>query len=221
MCGGYTIRLSPGQFLHFEDSPSTAWKPIYNARPGEILPIVTQEHPRTLTMAVWDFRPHWATRTRMQGVINARSESLVDKPYFRESVQKYRCSIPADGFYEWKKIGKTRQPYFFHRKDGKQFHFAGIYDRQPTDPTRLGFAIITTRPNSDVSAIHDRMPVILSERDLGYWLGSATPQEKVLSLFVPYHDSTLVYYPVSQLVNNVRNKGAEVLNPADTATESH
>src|SRR5262245_6607381 len=100
MCGAFSIRINPWQTRQIEEVlPFRSWKPIYNARPGEWLPIVTQEAPQTITQALWQFIPSWVRDSKSRGVINARSESVAEKPFFRSAFRSHRCVIPADGFY--------------------------------------------------------------------------------------------------------------------------
>ncbi|MBI5404605.1 MAG: SOS response-associated peptidase family protein, partial [Candidatus Kerfeldbacteria bacterium] len=101
--------MNPSKFLRVKEPGRYGkFQPFFNARPGELLPIVTEEKPKQLTIALWNYLPHWATEGKMKNVINARSESLFEKPYFRGAVTKHRCIVPADGFYEWQKIGTRR-----------------------------------------------------------------------------------------------------------------
>lgn len=176
-----------------------------------MLPIVTEEKPQQLTLAIWDFVPHWAKQGKAKGVINARAESLIEKPYFRSAIAKQRCIIPADGFYEWQKSGSYRKPYFFHRKDDKPFNFAGVYNMRPDGSGNIGFAIITTNANPLVSQVHNRMPVILEEGEIETWLSSDTPLADIPTMLRPYQAQLMDLYPVSVLVNNTKNKGPEVM----------
>ncbi len=142
MCGAFSIRINPYEAREIYDSGVPAWKPIYNARPGEWLPIITEAKPNSITSAYWGFIPHWMDPTKGKAVINARGETLATKPYFRSAVAGQRCIIPADGFYEWQKRTDPRfrgdsVPYFFHRRDDKPFAFAGVYDVVPA-PTPIG-----------------------------------------------------------------------------------
>lgn len=216
MCGGFTLRLNPDRFLKVkEPGRYGAFKPIYNARPGELLPIVTEEHPQQLTLAIWDFVPQWATHGKARGVINARAESLIEKPYFRSAVTKRRCLIPADGFYEWESVGSVKKPHFFHVRDDKPFAFAGVYDERPGQDGVLGFAIITTVPNELVGRIHTRMPVMLTDTLQDVWLSSDTPVSDVMTMLQPFDASLMETYPVSVKVNSARYKGSDVLEKAD------
>lgn len=214
MCGAFSIRMNPSQIKFLQEvEPFRAWKPIYNARPSGFLPIVTQENKEKMTEAFWSFIPHWMKDPKGRGVINARAESIAEKPYFRSAVAQHRCIIPADGFYEWLRKGKIRQPYYFHRKDDKPFTFAGIYDALPDQTGNLGFAIITTEPNSLVAKVHNRMPVMLDEGQEHLWLNEKTLLPEALRLLDAYPADKMAAYPVSTKVNYAKEKGAEVVNP--------
>lgn len=212
MCGAFSIVLSPrwwGEF--FEVQKPEPWRPIYNARPGEILPVITSEKPSTLTPAFWQYVPHWMKESKGKGVINARAETVATKPYFRASFKTKRCIIPADGFYEWDRKGNVKIPYRFVRTDGQPFGFAGLYDELPDGSGNIGFTIITTTPNSLVEKIHDRMPVMFDRPDERIWLDGKTPTEKLQPLLRPYPAKQMTMFAVSSRVNNSRNKDAAVI----------
>lgn len=213
MCGAFSIRISPFETMLIKDAGSFRhWKPIYNARPGEVLPIITQEQPTKMTEAIWQFVPHWM-KDPSKGVINARAESVQIKPFFRTAFQSQRCIIPADGFYEWAKKGTMRTPYFFHRQDDKPFAFAGLYSELPDGSGNVGFAIITTEPNSLVGRVHNRMPVMLEDGESERWLDTTAKPKDVAALLDAYPAEQMGYYAVSLKVNNARNKGAEIIQP--------
>jgi putative SOS response-associated peptidase YedK len=214
MCGAYTLRLDPSGINltpRLQPFANKKWQPIYNARPGEWLPIVTQEKPQQLTFALWQFLPHWLGERQGKGVINARAETVASKPYYREAFFKHRCIIPADGFYEWLRTSKGSQPYLFQMKDNHPFGFAGVYDELLEQSGKVGFAIITTGPNDLVAKVHDRMPVILSEEGISKWLDPTSTIEDLPNLLGSYPFEQMVVKQISQLVNNPHVKGAEVL----------
>jgi len=216
MCGAFSVILTPSGWKEvFRVATPAGWHPVYNARPGEMLPIITSEKSKQATMAKWDYRPHWLKNSRGRGVINARAESIATKPYFRGSFSKQRCLIPADGFYEWNRHGKLSIPYRFTRRDEKPFSFAGLYDVLPEteDKNNIGFAIITTAANDLVGKIHDRMPVMLQPDQEKVWLNEKTPPATAQELLQPYPDDLMTMYPVSRRVNYAYEKGAEVIRP--------
>jgi putative SOS response-associated peptidase YedK len=159
-------------------------------------------------------------------MINARAETLASKNAYKPAFKRRRCLIPADGFYEWKKIPgqKTKQPHFIHQPDGEPLAFAGLWevwrgpDRQG-DPLR-SCTIVTTSANETMEPLHDRMPVILPASAWDQWLDPANDDLETLGkLLVPAPPEVIVTHPVSTEVNSVRNKGAELIEPVDPAPE--
>jgi putative SOS response-associated peptidase YedK len=141
-------------------------------------------------------------------MINSRSETVLEKPAFRECFQKRRCLIPADGVYEWKKIGKSKQPLHFGMKDDSLFAFAGIWDRWKSPEGKFieSCSILTTTPNELIRDVHDRMPVILHRNHYGAWLTAPPSESKALAaLLGPYEAELMRRYEVSQLVNSPQN----------------
>ena len=148
-------------------------------------------------------------------MINARSETVSLKPAFREALQSRRCLIPADGFYEWEKTGKTKQPFCFEVNEGSLFAFAGIWERWKTRET---CAILTTTPNTLTATVHDRMPVILERDNYDVWLDPGMRDIKVASEFLKPYDARLMRcYPVSTRVNQVSNDDEECSVPVKLA----
>lgn len=212
MCGAFSI-LYP--FREGWDRPLNAGyqgpppPPRYNARPGQILPVVLNSKPKIFQMALWGFMPPW---DKAKPIINARKESLDTKPTFEKSFHERRCLIPADGFYEWGTIGGHKIPYRFTLKSQGLFAFAGIWKPDPKTK-QPEFAIITTKPNELVGKIHDRMPAILPPKHEQDWLDNSTPGHQLLNLLSPYPSNKMQSYPVSALVNSPKNDNAEVIKP--------
>jgi putative SOS response-associated peptidase YedK len=168
--------------------------------------------------ARWGLIPSWSKEVK--GFINARSETLNEKPSFSESFERRRCLIPADGFYEWKKSGKSRQPYYFQMKDEEPFYFAGIWDEWRGDrESTTSCAIITTTANEVLETIHDRMPVILPAYGQDAWLGSDTEPAELLSLLNPFPATAMKSHPVSQDVNAAKAEDARLVEPIDLREE--
>jgi putative SOS response-associated peptidase YedK len=224
MCGRY--RLSRRKQLVDEyfgtDSGESDWNPRYNIAPTQPVPVIRQ-HPtvpaRKLSLLRWGFIPSWARDTSVgAGMINARSETAAVKPAFREALALRRCLIPADGFYECQRNGKTRQPYCLEVGDGELFAFAGLWDRW-TNPQREvieSCSILTTTPNSLLADIHDRMPVILTPDDYHLWLDPAfRDTASVSEMLRPLDPAQMRRYPVSTRVNNVQNDDADCANRVD------
>jgi putative SOS response-associated peptidase YedK len=191
--------------------------------------------PRVLQAFQWGLLPTWAKERKVgQKMINARAESLADKPAFKGVFRKHRCIIPMDGFYEWKagdtdgpvgKRGKPlKQPYFVHRADGEPLAVAGLWSAwrekgsARDEPWLHTAAVVTTSANGTMSAIHDRMPVILPKAMWDLWLDPTNDNIEMLAkLLVPAPDNLLVMHPVSTDVNNVRNQGEHLTEPAEPA----
>ena len=212
MCGRY--RLSrPKQIVeaYFESAlEEEEWAPRYNIAPTQ--PVVTVRQAgvsRILSIMRWGLVPSWATDIKIGNqLINGRSESVMEKPAFRASFRERRCLIPADGFYEWKKAGRERQPFHFGMKDDGLFAFAGIWDRwrSPAGQVLESCSILTTAANEVLDGVHDRMPVILPRRHYQTWLTAPeTETARLAELLVPFDASAMVRYPVSSLINTPQN----------------
>jgi putative SOS response-associated peptidase YedK len=162
----------------------------------------------------WGLIPSWSKEPK--GIINARCETLDQKPSFSESFERRRCLIPADGFYEWKRDGKTKQPYYFQLTDGAPFYFAGILDQwRHGDESITSCAIITTTPNELLETIHDRMPVILPAHTHEAWLSGDTQPMELLSFLNPFPAPEMKSYPVSQEVNRATAEDPRLVEPVE------
>jgi putative SOS response-associated peptidase YedK len=218
MCGRY--RLSRRKQIieeHFDSvSGEEDWSPRYNIAPTQPVPIIRQnpkEPLRQFSLVRWGLIPAWAKDiSGAARMINARSETAATTPAFRDAMKSRRCLIPADGFYEWQRIGKTKQPYCFEIVDGKLFAFAGLWDRwkDASGNWVKSCSILTTTPNSVTSAVHDRMPVILDPSTYDLWLDPAmTNTDAASALLKPYDARLMRCYPVNPRVNNVANDDAQ------------
>jgi len=224
MCGRY--RLSRRKHLVEEyfgaDSEGYDWNPRYNIAPTQPVPVIRQ-HPRepirTLSLLRWGLIPSWAKDPSVGvGMINARAETAAVKPAFREALESRRCLIPADGFYEWQRNGKTGQPYCFEVGDGELFAFAGLWDRWKNASGSVieTCSILTTTPNAVTSSVHDRMPVILCSDNYHLWLDSAfRDTASVSKMLRPFDAGLMRRYPVSARVNNVQNDDADCAKPLE------
>jgi len=167
----------------------------------------------------WGLIPSWAKGTSgSAGMINARSETAAAKPAFRDSMKFRRCLVPADGFYEWRRSGTTKQPFCFEVNDGELFAFAGLWDRwrDPSEQWIWSCSVLTTTPNAVTSSVHDRMPVILSTDDYDLWLDPGMTNIGVLSdLLTPFDARLMRSYPVSSRINQVQNDDAECASPVE------
>ncbi|MGA7169070.1 MAG: SOS response-associated peptidase [Candidatus Sulfotelmatobacter sp.] len=214
MCGRY--RLSRRKQIieeYFETAPwDDGWSPRYNIAPTQPVPVIRQ-HPkepvRQISTMRWGLIPNWAKDPSIAtGTINAKSETAATKPAFRDSLKSRRCLIPADGFYEWERDGKTKQPFCFEVGDGGLFAFAGLWERwrDPSGQWVKSCSILTTTPNAVTSAVHDRMPVILHPDSYDLWLDPGMKDVAAASdLLKPFDARLMRCYPVSSRVNHVGN----------------
>jgi putative SOS response-associated peptidase YedK len=221
MCGRYAL-TEPDELLHrFDvDAPSEPIKPNYNVAPGQFMPVITeQEGSRKLEIMKWGLVPVWAKDEKMgYKLINARAETLFSKNMWKSAVLKRRCLIPATSFYEWK--GKTgdKVPFLIHPKEIQLFAFAGVWEswHSPAGETLHSYSIITTEPNQEMTAIHNRMPVILQPDDEKAWLEAGDTQEAIEGFLHPYHDNGLELFEVSKDVNAVRNNDGRLVLPVNS-----
>lgn len=192
--------------------------PRYNIAPSQpVLAIVHGKNGRTGKSMRWGLVPFWAKDIRIgYKMINARAETLAAKPAYKYPFRKQRCLIPADGFYEWKRLGERKQPYRFQLKNGEPFVFAGLWDRwKHGNETLVSCTIITVEPNSLARKVHNRMPLILPEDAWELWLHPDTDPDYLQSLFLPYPEKEMEAYPVSPLVNSPRNDDPSLKEPVD------
>jgi len=219
MCGRFTLRVSPVELREFFRAVGEFHqRHLYNIAPSQTVAIIReQEGQRTLSGVHWGLIPFWAKESKVgYSMINARSETVASKPSFREPFRKRRCLIPVDGFYEWKREGKEKQPFFIHRPDNGIFSFAGLWDswKAPDGHTIESCSIITTTPNAMMAEIHDRMPVILPVAAYETWLTAPPEQASSLaSLLVPLPDGELTCHSVSKLVNKPMNDVPQCIKP--------
>lgn len=223
MCGRYTLTSSGDELaLLFDLSEIPSLPPRYNMAPTQeaaVVRVTAPGAPRHLDLLRWGLVPYWADDPKIGNrMINARSEGVADKPAYRSSFRKQRCLIPTDGFYEWKKEGKLKQPYHIRRKDRRPFAFAGLWSRwrpkeggaEPLDT----FTILTTDSNELIRPLHDRMPVILDSASFDLWLDPAVDDRaRLLELLVPYDGSVMETVPVSRTVNSPAYDGPDCIAP--------
>jgi putative SOS response-associated peptidase YedK len=226
MCGRY--RLSRRKQIveeHFDSvSGEEDWAPRFNIAPTQSVPVIRQnpkEPIRELSLMRWGLIPSWAKDVSVAAsMINARSETAATKPAFRDALKSRRCLIPADGFYEWSRTGKTKQPYCFEINQGELFGFAGIWDgwREPNGNWMKTCSILTTTPNAVTAAVHDRMPVILDPDSSDVWLDPGMKDVSAMSaLLKPFDPWLMRCYPVSSRINHVANDDAACSVPVELA----
>jgi putative SOS response-associated peptidase YedK len=208
MCGRFAFWNDKNKVLaHYalEDAPD--FKTSYNITPSNEIPAIRQGQNRELANLHWGLVPYWARDTKLKP-INARADSIFKKPFFRDSIKKRRCLIPANGYYEWKKVNNHKQPYFIKLKDQELFSFAGIWDAWDNpNGTLQSCAIITTESTPATADIHGRMPVIISPDDYDAWLTDGGDR------FLKPYAGEIEAWPVSTQVNNPRHQGENLVHP--------
>ncbi|HEX9204655.1 MAG TPA: SOS response-associated peptidase [Candidatus Deferrimicrobiaceae bacterium] len=223
MCGRFTLFTPASRLAEvFLPGEVLAATPRYNITPGQpILAIRASAHHnrREFAMPRWGLVPAWARDAAIGNrLINARAETVSEKPAFRRAFRERRCLVPADGFYEWKREGPGKRPFYIRMKDGAPFAFAGIWERWEGAPGKVveTCAILTTEPNEILSPIHDRMPLILSPEEYGLWLDpSVPPSDRLARLLRPFPPGGMETYPVGRAVNNPHSEGPSCIRPAD------
>ena len=217
MCGRYALTSSPAviaERFHLLWTPELA--PHYNIAPGQAIPVVRETgQGRELAFLRWGLIPSWAKEASIgMRLINARGETLADKPAFRSAYRQRRCLIPADAFYEWKAIAGRKQPYCIRLRDEGPFGMAGLWEhwKAPDGQAVESCTIVTVDANALIAQLHDRMPLIVAPEDYDAWL---TAESKELPHAVAAGD--MRYHPVSPLVSNARNDVPACLDPIDVA----
>lgn len=219
MCGRFTIVTSHQvleERFHFA-ADGLDLVPNYNVAPRQPVLTIVREDGNVGRMMKWGLIPSWASDSSIANkMINARSETVAEKPSFRAALTKRRCLIPADGFYEWQKVGPNKRPMRITLASGEPFAFAGLWE---TWNARNGdmvhtCTILTTAANESLASIHNRMPVILTPEAEEIWLDHGIQDRELLSsLFVPYDPSETVAYEVSDIVNSAANNVPEAIEP--------
>ena len=226
MCGRFTLTLDPDdlQEAFGLSAPPPAdvaslTAPRYNIAPSQPVAVIANGETRTLELFQWGLIPSWAKDPKIGNrLINARAETLAEKPSFRTALKKRRCLVLADGFYEWKREGNAarKTPMYVQMKDGRPFAFAGLWEawQSPEGEWVKSCTIITTTPNALMEKIHDRMPVILPPKAYDLWLTSGElPAEKTLPLLKSFAASQMKAVAVSPLVNSPKFDSPECVAP--------
>src|SRR6478736_2659238 len=218
MCGRYAITTAPEairQLFAYLEQPN--FPPRYNVAPTQPVPIVRMtEGKRQFALVRWGLIPAWVKDPRAFSlVINARGESVLEKPAFKNAMKYRRCLFPADGFYEWERKQERKQPYFVRRNGGGPLAFAGLWESWmgPNGEEQETAAIITTDASSSIAHIHDRMPVILAPDAFDFWLDPNVDGETASAVIAPAPDAALEAYEVSSAVNRTANDSPELLLP--------
>jgi putative SOS response-associated peptidase YedK len=230
MCGRYVAATRPDVLARYFDATvaegSVMPDPSYNVAPtNEVWVVRTTPEGRRLEVCRWGLVPSWAKDARIGSkMINARSETVFDKPAFRTLIRSRRCVVPADGFYEWRATPgqRAKQPLYIQRRDGMPMAIAGLWTTwhdpasPPESPRLHTVTLLTTEANVTVAAVHDRMPVILDDLGVEGWLSPGPGEARTLAgLLVPAGPDVLTMHPVSTRVNRVGHKDATLIDPVD------
>jgi putative SOS response-associated peptidase YedK len=221
MCGRYAITTAPEAIRALFGYPEQPNFPArYNIAPTQPVPIVRlAEGRRSFALVRWGLIPAWVKDPRaFTLLINARGESVIDKPAFRYAMRRRRCLFPADGFYEWRQEGKGKRPFFIRPRSGVAIAFAGVWETWagPNGEEMETAAIVTTTANRALRHIHDRMPVVVAPEAFDFWLdGGKIDAETAAALIAPAPDDLLESYEISSAVNHAANDSAELLAPVE------
>jgi len=221
MCGRFSLALDPEELREvfgLVETP-TLWIPRYNIAPTQPVAVITDAARPTLDYMRWGLVPSWAKDISIgQKLINARAETIREKPSFRSAFSRRRCLIPADGFFEWKKPegGKKlpAEPYYFRLRDGKPFAFAGLWEiwHSPEGDELKTCTILTTDANELVGTVHQRMPILFEVDEAWTWL-QPLAADTLLALLKPFPAEKMEAYPVSRLVNDPKQDDPQCVQP--------
>lgn len=223
MCGRFVITSAPSalrQVFGYVEQPN--FPPRYNVAPTQPVPVVILENgARHFRLMRWGLLPSWVKDPRkFTLLINARSETIQEKPAFRNAIRRRRCLIPADGYYEWQTIDKRKQPYFIHQRDGQPFGFAALAETWmgPNGEELDTVAIVTAAASTGMSVLHQRVPVTIAPDDFSRWLDcSGDDASAVMPLLHAPDDGDFVWHPVSGAVNKVAHDDAQLILPISAA----
>lgn len=223
MCGRYTTTHPLDEILRYflisnvRPEVEEGYRPSFNVAPSQpVLVIGLRQGERAAAMHRWGLIPRWAKDASIGAkMINARAETVAERPAYRTPFRQRRCLIPADSLFEWQRNGKTKQPFRFMMRDESMFAFAGLWDewRAPDNSVIRSCTIVTTEPNKLIEPVHNRMPVILHPADYDEWLDPRTEQERLLAMLAPYPADEMKCYPVSTRVNSPANNDEELIQP--------
>jgi putative SOS response-associated peptidase YedK len=218
MCGRFT-RTADVEEVAEEfglERIESSLEPSYNIAPTQNVAAIVQDDQKRLVTMRWGLIPSWAKDEAIGAkLINARAETVSEKPSFRTPFKRRRCLIIADGFFEWQKIGGEKQPFYIHLKSGKPYAFAGLFDVWDSpDESITSCTLITTEANELMQPIHERMPVILNREAADLWIATNQQEPKdLLDLLKPYPADLMEAYAVSKLVNSPRNNQPDCIEP--------
>jgi putative SOS response-associated peptidase YedK len=218
MCGRFTLEPTLTFYERFEiTNRLDGLTPRYNIAPGQLVPVVIAHSPNRVVLMRWGLIPHWAKDQKSAyKMINARIETLTQKPTFRGLLARNRCLVPASGYYEWKAEGTTKTPYYIHPADGSFVAFAGLYDTwtSSTGEELQTFTIVTRDADDTMARLHHRMPVVLAREDEQAWLDPAvTAPTQAVDILAHSAGVPLDAYPVSRMVNTPSVDGKVLIRP--------
>ena len=211
MCSRYTAAADPKLLAErFGVAPAPGLKPRYNVAPSQESAVIIAAPAPRMSLLRWGLLPAWAKGPQAKPQINARAETLADRPFFRESFRWRRALVPADGWFEWPKRGADKAPRLFRLKGGAPFAFAGLWEAGT-------FALVTVEPNPLVARIHDRMPAILARGDEAEWRDPMTRPERLRELLMPYPSELLDVRRVDGRIGNTALDEPSLLDEAASA----
>ena len=219
MCGRYTL-VKPAKEVseRFGVDVGKNYKPRFNAAPTQLMPVITSDAPQGLSWFHWGLIPAWSKDKAVSlKLINARAETLEEKASFRNALKRRRCLVPADGFYEWKAVGKkSKVPYRITLLQEELFAFAGLWEEYEDEDGEMvhTFTIITTEANNALQSLHSRMPVILSRDAEKSWLNNSAEPEQLKEILQPYAANKTRFYTVSSQVNNASMDAPSLIQAA-------
>jgi len=225
MCGRSSLTLTEKQIeerfnASFYSDTLVQYNPLpnYNVAPSHYHPVITQSDPRMIQLYKWGLVPFWANDPKIgYKMINARKETVLEKPAYREAVKTRRCLIPIDGFYEWKKSGNKKVPFRIVPTNTQVVSLAGLCEswKQPDGQTLHTFTIITQEASKKISEVHNRMPAMLLPEVEEHWLDTQISPKEALDIIAPYPDDFINIYKVSSEVNSVKNNNPNLIIPID------
>ncbi len=224
MIDRYSLAVSPTDLGHeLRVDPLGFDQAIFNAFPTRLLPVITQNSPTGFSHFYWGVEPQWAKNKPIsEKLINVRVESLLERASTRKALMRYRCLVPADGFYVWKRVSKkSLVPYRVVMKTRKPFAIAGLWEEYDNEEGQAfhTFNIITGPPNAVVFPLHDRMPVVLSKTQGEIWLASESSEKQLLDLLTPYPSEEMDSYPVSPRIQENQPHDSSLILPVPPADQ--
>ncbi|HEX8547394.1 MAG TPA: SOS response-associated peptidase [Cytophagaceae bacterium] len=218
MCGRYSLVKSEEEICkRYNLKQTVAFQPRYNVAPGQFMPVITNSNPGELSIFRWGLVPNWADAENIGlNQFNAKVETILTKAQFKQNVKTNRCLVVADGFYEWKRVGKNKVPYRITMTSDKIFAMAGIWDSWENKKGEIlnTFAIITTSANEAAREIYERMPVILNEESSKLWISQDLSEQELGKLLLPSPSKEISYYKSHRAINNASLDDPDCIKPA-------